>query len=69
MNQAAGSKAKAIAINVDGLYEKHRTVYARSVTGIFSSWRWVMVFITQALFYGLCWIGLGRPASGSLSSR
>ncbi len=59
MNQAAGSKAKAIAINVDGLYEKHRTVYARSVTGIFSSWRWGMVFITQALFYGLCWLEWG----------
>jgi cytochrome c oxidase accessory protein FixG len=56
MDDAASSKAKAIPINVDGLYEKHRTVYARSVDGIFNNWRWAMVVFTQALFYGLCWI-------------
>ena len=56
MDDAASSKAKAIPINVDGLYEKHRTVYARSVSGIFNNWRWAMVVFTQALFYGLCWI-------------
>jgi cytochrome c oxidase accessory protein FixG len=59
MDQAAASKSKAIPINVDGLYEKHRTVYARSVTGLFNNWRWVMVVITQALFYGLCWLEWG----------
>jgi len=53
MDQAAASKAKAIPINVDGLYEKHRTVYARSTTGLFNNWRWAMVFLTQALFYGI----------------
>ncbi len=58
MDQAAG-KAKAIPINVDGLYEKHRTVYARSTTGIFNNWRWAMVCFTQALFYGLCWLEWG----------
>ena len=56
MDDAASSKAKAIPINVDGLYEKHRTVYARSVDGIFNNWRWAMVVFTQSLFYGLCWI-------------
>ena len=59
MDQAAGSKAKVIPINIDGLYEKHRTVHARSVTGIFNNWRWAMVFLTQALFYGLCWLEWG----------
>jgi len=59
MDQAAGNKAKAIPINIDGLYEKHRTVHARSVTGVFNNWRWAMVFFTQALFYGLCWIEWG----------
>jgi cytochrome c oxidase accessory protein FixG len=59
MDQAAASKSKAIPINVDGLYEKHRTVYARSVTGLFNNWRWAMVVITQALFYGLCWLEWG----------
>jgi len=59
MDQAAASKAKAIPINVEGLYEKHRTVYARSTTGLFNNWRWAMVFLTQALFYGLCWLEWG----------
>ena len=59
MNQGAEGKAKAIPINVDGLYEKHRTVYARSVSGTFNNWRWAMVFFTQALFYGLCWLEWG----------
>ncbi len=58
MDQAA-SKAKAIPINIDGLYERHRTVYARSTTGTFNSWRWAMVWFTQAIFYGLCWLQWG----------
>ncbi|MBL8395195.1 MAG: cytochrome c oxidase accessory protein CcoG [Candidatus Accumulibacter sp.] len=59
MDQTAGSRAKAVPINVDGLYEKHKTVYARSVAGTFNNWRWAMVFFTQALFYGLCWLDWG----------
>ena len=31
-------------------------VYPRSITGFFTSWRWVMVWITQLVFYGLCWV-------------
>ena len=50
---------KPIVINTDSLYEKHKTVYARSVKGIFNNWRWAMVLLTQALFYGLCWIDWG----------
>ncbi|MBL8398911.1 MAG: cytochrome c oxidase accessory protein CcoG [Candidatus Accumulibacter sp.] len=59
MTDVASSKAsppKTVPIKVVGLYEKHKTVYARSVNGTFNSWRWAMVLITQALFYGLCWI-------------
>jgi cytochrome c oxidase accessory protein FixG len=59
MNKAV----KPVVINTDGLYEKHKTVYARSVEGIFANWRWAMVFLTQAIFYGLCWIDWdGRQA-------
>jgi cytochrome c oxidase accessory protein FixG len=50
---------KTIVINTDGLYEKHKTIYARSVKGVFDNWRWVMVWVTQALFYGLCWVDWG----------
>ena len=59
MNKAAKSGVRPVVINTDGLYEKHKTIYARSVKGIFANWRWVMVFFTQALFYGLCWIDWG----------
>ena len=59
MDQAASRKAKEIPINVESLYEKHKTVYARSVDGTFNNWRWVMVILTQALFYGLCWLDWG----------
>ncbi len=48
-----------MVVNIDGLYEKRKTVYARSVKGIFDNWRWGMVFFSQALFYGLCWIDWG----------
>ncbi|MCP5249699.1 MAG: cytochrome c oxidase accessory protein CcoG [Candidatus Accumulibacter sp.] len=56
MNEGAGSTARAVPINVDSLYEKHKTVHARTVTGTFNNWRWLMVWFTQALFYGLCWV-------------
>jgi len=45
------------------LYEEHKTIYMRSVSGVFNNWRWIMVFVTQALFYGLCWVDWnGRQA-------
>ena len=51
--------SKTVVINSDGLYEKHKTIYVRSVKGIFDNWRWAMVLVTQALFYGLCWFDWG----------
>ncbi|WP_280156017.1 cytochrome c oxidase accessory protein CcoG [Piscinibacter sp. XHJ-5] len=38
------------------LYEKHKKIYPRSVSGWFARWRWAMVWLTQALFYGLPWL-------------
>jgi cytochrome c oxidase accessory protein FixG len=38
------------------LYEKQKKVYPRSVKGWFARWRWVLVWFTQALFYGLPWL-------------
>ena len=38
------------------LYEKTRKVYPRSVAGVFASWRWVAVWLTQIVFYGLPWL-------------
>ncbi len=38
------------------LYEKTEKVYPRSVSGQFASLRWVMVWLTQIVFYGLPWL-------------
>jgi len=62
MSQTESSN-KAELVDSGSLYEKHKKVYVRSVSGLFSNWRWGMVFLTQAIFYGLCWIDWnGRQA-------
>ena len=42
------------------LYEAHKKIYPRSVSGIFSQWRWGMVFLTQLVFYGVPWLEWGQ---------
>jgi cytochrome c oxidase accessory protein FixG len=42
------------------LYEAHKKIYPRSVSGLFSKWRWGMVFLTQLVFYGLPWLEWGQ---------
>jgi cytochrome c oxidase accessory protein FixG len=41
------------------LYEAHKKIYPRSVSGVFSRWRWALVFLTQLVFYGLPWLPWG----------
>jgi cytochrome c oxidase accessory protein FixG len=38
------------------LYQKQKRIYPRSVTGRFATWRWVLVWVTQLVFYGLPWL-------------
>jgi cytochrome c oxidase accessory protein FixG len=38
------------------LYQSQKKIYPRSVTGRFVSWRWVIVWLTQLVFYGLPWL-------------
>jgi cytochrome c oxidase accessory protein FixG len=38
------------------LYEKQEKIYPRAVSGLFARWRWVMVWLTQIVFYGLPWL-------------
>lgn len=40
----------------DSLYAVRQKVYVRSVTGWFATWRWILVWATQVLFYGLPWL-------------
>ncbi len=45
------------------LYEVRRKVYPRAVTGWYARWRWILVWVTQLVFYGLPWLSWGdRPA-------
>ena len=45
---------------VISLYQGQKKIYPRSVTGLFSKWRWAMVFLTQLVFYGLPWLEWGQ---------
>ena len=38
------------------MYRAEKKIHPRSVKGWFASWRWVLVALTQALFYGLPWL-------------
>ncbi len=38
------------------LYQKSEKIYAREVKGWFTQWRWVFVWLTQIVFYGLPWL-------------
>jgi cytochrome c oxidase accessory protein FixG len=40
----------------ESLYEVHKKVHPRAVSGLFATWRWALVWITQLVFYGLCWL-------------
>jgi cytochrome c oxidase accessory protein FixG len=45
------------------LYVSEAKIQMRSVQGRFASWRWALVWLTQAVFYGLPWLEWnGRPA-------
>lgn len=35
-------------------------IYPRSVKGFFTNWRWIMVWVTQIVFYGLPWVEWGQ---------
>lgn len=42
------------------LYQAQKKIYPRSVSGIYSRWRWALVFLTQIVFYGLPWLEWGQ---------
>ncbi len=42
------------------LYAAHKKIYPRSVHGRFAYWRWVLVWLTQLVFYGLPWLEWGQ---------
>lgn len=42
------------------LYAATQKIYPRSVQGIFAKWRWLLVALTQLVFYGLPWLEWGH---------
>lgn len=40
----------------ESLYKARVKIHPRSISGRFSSWRLAIVWITQLVFYGLCWL-------------
>ena len=45
-----------IAAAGGGMYRAEKKIQPRSVKGWFTTWRWLLVLLTQALFYGLPWL-------------
>jgi cytochrome c oxidase accessory protein FixG len=70
LKTATGPTPKIIPIivvddssQVASLYQSEAKIYARSVKGWFNHWRWLMVWATQLVFYGLPWLSInGRQA-------
>ena len=59
----ASSSPRVIAIAAEAaegetvwLYEQRKKIYPRSVSGRFARWRWLAVWLTQCVFYGLPWL-------------
>jgi len=64
MNEAANTKPvqqtpppKEVVIS---LYAAQEKIYPRSTFGYFTKWRWVMIWLTQIVFYGLPWLEWGH---------
>ena len=43
-------------IPIQPLFASDPKVYPRTVSGLFQRWRWVFAWLTQIVFYGLCWL-------------
>ncbi|MES2502977.1 MAG: cytochrome c oxidase accessory protein CcoG [Pseudomonadota bacterium] len=60
-NKKAKIVEKTIPLNevVISLYEAQDKIYPRSISGFFTNWRWVMIWLTQLFFYGVPWLNWG----------
>jgi len=56
----APAPSEGTQAEVVSLYEAQKKIYPRSISGLFARWRWVMVFLTQLVFYGLPWLEWGQ---------
>jgi len=56
-NDASVATTDATIIN---LYAAAEKIYPRSTFGYFTKWRWVMIWLTQLVFYGVPWLEWGQ---------
>ena len=57
MESSAGARPVGQVETVEQtLYEIRRKIYPRAVTGKFAVWRWIFVWGTQLVYYGLPWL-------------
>ncbi len=40
----------------ESLYEVHKKIYPRAVSGWFAKWRWTLVILTQLVYFGTPWL-------------
>jgi cytochrome c oxidase accessory protein FixG len=50
----------ATEATVINLYAAADKIYPRSTFGFFTKWRWVMIWLTQLVFYGIPWLEWGQ---------
>jgi len=64
MNEVTGAKSaeKTIPLKniVIPLYLAQEKIYPRSVSGFFTTWRWILIWLTQLFFYGVPWLDWGN---------
>jgi len=58
--QQAPDGSEGDSDGVASLYQADKKIYARAVSGLFSRWRWSLVWLTQLLFYGLPWVSMNE---------
>ncbi|MDC8757094.1 cytochrome c oxidase accessory protein CcoG [Janthinobacterium fluminis] len=46
----------APTVSIVKMYASRKEIYARETKGIYATWRWVCVWLTQLMFYGLPWL-------------
>lgn len=59
-NHRQPKKVIPIVSESASLYEARKKIQSRSISGKFASWRWIMVWVTQLVFYGLPWLEWGQ---------
>lgn len=56
----ADNKVAPTEAAVINLYAAADKIYPRSTFGFFTKWRWVMIWLTQLVFYGTPWLEWGQ---------